>query len=289
MDAREEVFAAIFEAHYGPVLAFLMRRGCPREDARDLTQETFLRAYRSIDSFRGEANLRTWILKISANVWKNELRRRHTSKRDGDTRSLESTGSGAEGLFELSRHEEEEGVPDPRWVAQLATTEQGPLEVALDEERRRLLQGAIVELPARMRRCLLLRAAGLSYGEIAATLNISVATVGSQIAEEKSRLKAKLGRSAAIEVSPPDTDSAFQSAAVGRDTREPRLIEERQRLLQSSFAEFSAQMRRCVLLRLEGLSVKETAEAMNLHAATVRSHLEKAESHLREKLGSREE
>jgi len=57
MPEFDEEFRRLFALYFQPVFSFFLRRGFPREECRDLTQETFLRVYRSIGRFRGEANV----------------------------------------------------------------------------------------------------------------------------------------------------------------------------------------------------------------------------------------
>src|SRR4030095_4258427 len=85
--AFEELVAARSGESYG----LLFRLTESSEEARDLTQETFLRAFQSIGRFRGEADLRTWIYRIAINQARNR-RRWWRSSRRASTAQLESTG-----------------------------------------------------------------------------------------------------------------------------------------------------------------------------------------------------
>jgi RNA polymerase sigma-70 factor (ECF subfamily) len=55
------------------------------EDAEDLTQEVFFRAYRSLAQFEGRASLKTWLYRIASNVSQNELRRRSRRPQESET------------------------------------------------------------------------------------------------------------------------------------------------------------------------------------------------------------
>jgi len=68
--------------HSGDVYALLHRLTSDAEEARDLTQETFLRAFQSIDRFRGDASLKTWIYRIAINQARNRWRWWRRRKRE---------------------------------------------------------------------------------------------------------------------------------------------------------------------------------------------------------------
>ena len=74
--------------HSGDIYALLFRLTNDSEEARDLTQETFLRAFQSIDRFRGDASLKTWIYRIAINQARNRWRwwRRTKTGRHGFAR-----------------------------------------------------------------------------------------------------------------------------------------------------------------------------------------------------------
>jgi RNA polymerase sigma-70 factor (ECF subfamily) len=178
---RREEFADLFE-EYGPAVSyFFARRGFPPEDCRDLMQETFLKAYRGLAGFRDDAGLRTWLLKIAANVWKNALRSRQTVKRSAmKTVSLEGALT-------------EDEVPEGRGEELRQPGSADPLDRVLRDESRRMLREAVAELPPRMRRCVQLRIdRSLKYREIAAILQVSVDTVKTQLHQARQRLKGDL-------------------------------------------------------------------------------------------------
>src|SRR6267142_203143 len=66
----------------GEIYGLLLRLTENSEEARDLTQETFLRAFQSIDRFRGDADLRTWIYRIAINQARNRWRWWRRRRRD---------------------------------------------------------------------------------------------------------------------------------------------------------------------------------------------------------------
>ena len=85
----------LFRRYYRPVVAFFVRRGFSIEESRDLAQETFLRVFKNMDSFRGESAVETWLFQIAGNLYKNTLRSLQTQKRDAQEVSLESSEAAA--------------------------------------------------------------------------------------------------------------------------------------------------------------------------------------------------
>jgi RNA polymerase sigma-70 factor (ECF subfamily) len=83
-------FEQLVNERSGEIFGLLYRLTENREEAKDLTQETFLRAFQSINGFRGEADLRTWIYRIAINQARNRWRWWRRRRRDS-TLSLDST------------------------------------------------------------------------------------------------------------------------------------------------------------------------------------------------------
>src|SRR5260221_2764274 len=73
-------FAALVREHWDAVYRLMQSLSANVHDTEDLTQETFLRAWSRIDSFRPGSNLRSWLLKIGSNAFLDEQRRRKRSK-----------------------------------------------------------------------------------------------------------------------------------------------------------------------------------------------------------------
>ena len=62
--------------HAGPVGRYLYASGAPRGDVDDLVQDTFFRAFRGLDGWRGEASFRSWLFTIGGNLLRDDFRRR---------------------------------------------------------------------------------------------------------------------------------------------------------------------------------------------------------------------
>src|SRR5262245_57914805 len=111
----EESFRLLFEHHYPRLLHFFSRRGLSPEDCLDLIQETFLGIYKGIGSFRGQAQLETWLFEIAMNAYRKMLRSRGAQKRAAQEVPLDrgKPGEASEALNELAASDlgpEEEAI-----------------------------------------------------------------------------------------------------------------------------------------------------------------------------------
>ena len=159
------------------IYALLYRLTEDAEEARDLTQETFLQAFRSIAHFRGEADLRTWLYRIAVNQARNRWRwwRR---RRRGVTVSLDATDETHELSLATRLVDERAEDPEARTLA---------------HEREQILLAAMHTLARPFREAVILRdVEGLSYEEVAATLEISIGTVKSRLSRGRTELRRKL-------------------------------------------------------------------------------------------------
>ena len=165
----EILFRDLVKSHRNRLQRFIIKNIGNQTDAEDLTQQAFLEAARSYESFRGQSELSTWLYGIAMNLVRNYLSRAPHRKYDfTDDSSLELSPSTA-----LS--------PDAHLEQ---AQEVGALAVALDE------------LPPRMREVLLLVAVDeLSYEEAAVLLTVPVGTVRSRLSRARSALREKLEKS----------------------------------------------------------------------------------------------
>lgn len=159
------------------VYALLYRLTGDAEEARDLTQETFLRAFQGIARFRGDADLTTWIYRIAINQARNRWRWWRRRKRDV-TVSLDAPV----------------GDRDQPLGANLRNDDAvSPEQETLARERERQLREALLGLRRTYRETVILRdVEGFSYEEIAATLQISIGTVKSRLSRGRLELRRKL-------------------------------------------------------------------------------------------------
>ncbi len=161
------------------VYALLYRLTSDPEEARDLTQETFLRAFQSISRFRGDADLKTWIYRIAINQARNRWRWWRRRRRDV-TVSLDSNANGNEQPLSASLRNED--APDPE-------------QETLAHEREGQLREALMGLRSAYREAVILRdVEGFSYDEIATTLEISIGTVKSRLSRGRLELRRTLAK-----------------------------------------------------------------------------------------------
>ena len=143
-----------------------MARSVGEQDADDMTQEVFLKAYRGLTRFRGEAPARAWLASIADNAVKNRYRARGRFRRifagsADDSRGLEPPAQGAD-----------------------------PEESATAGESRHFIAEALKLLPAEFRMPVVLRdLEEWSYAEISVSLDLPVGTVKSRIARGRGQLR----------------------------------------------------------------------------------------------------
>jgi len=169
-------FEELVAERSGEIYGLLFRLTENGEEARDLTQETFLRAFQSIGRFRGEADLRTWIYRIAINQARNRWRWWRRRRRD-NTVSLDAVQSQSGQTF----------------MATLAEASGNPEQQTLAHERELALRLALKRVGRAYRETVILRdIEGFTYEEIAMTLGINVGTVKSRLARGRQELRQKL-------------------------------------------------------------------------------------------------
>jgi len=169
-------FEQLFRYYLPSVIRFFRTRGVSKPEAEDLAQTVFLSVYRNVGGFRFESSFDTWLFRIVSNTWKNALRRQGTL--EGRTQKVP--------VDELR----EEGRANPtREVVEPSDPQDDPCEHLLADERNKLLDEAIHQLPPKMRQCVLFRMGGLRYSEIADVMGISETTVKTHLQNARQRLK----------------------------------------------------------------------------------------------------
>jgi RNA polymerase sigma-70 factor (ECF subfamily) len=136
------------------------------EDAADITQETYLRAFRSLDSFRGDAQFTTWLYRITANCASSHLRRWRRHRQ--------------EPLHEDHLVVDLRGEADPEMSAAAA-------------DLRRRLEDAVEQLPPKLRAVVVLRDVyELPHEAVAEELGISSGATKVRLHRARNRLRAEL-------------------------------------------------------------------------------------------------
>jgi len=147
-------------------LALKMTRN--EEDALDISQEAFLKAFRQLESFRGESRLSVWLYRLTYNLCIDFLRKKPRSKVISITYDDESGESA-----DLE-------IPDLRNL---------PEDNVLRGETRKIIASSINELGGKHREVLVMREiTGMSYDDMAATLGVNVGTIKSRLARARTRL-----------------------------------------------------------------------------------------------------
>ncbi len=133
---------------YKEKIYWIVRRMIPNhDDADDITQNVFIKAYQSLRSFKGDSSFYTWIYRIAINLSLNEIRRKKFRR-----------------TFSIDEE-----------IHQIRSSDDQPIEVMVREERTRLIKEAIERLPEKQKKVFLLRYyEELPYEEIAKILHTSV-------------------------------------------------------------------------------------------------------------------
>ena len=158
-----DAFEALMTPEEGRVWALCLRMLGNTEEARDAAQETMIRAWRALPSFRGEARFGTWVYRIAVRTCLDRMRKRE------ETVPLET--------LQESGFEPMDPAPEPEGRV-------------LQAEKSKVLRQALDRLPEEMRTALVLTSMdGQSYEEAAEVLEVPVGTVRSRIARAKLKLQ----------------------------------------------------------------------------------------------------
>lgn len=169
-------FDTLVERFSGDIFALLYRLTENAADAADLTQETFVNAFRSFARFRGDSGLKTWLFRIAINESRNRFRWWKRRRRDY-TVSLDSPVGSTDMLVSET----------------LADSGLGPEAEVLKRERESALRMALLDLAPVFREAVVLcDIEGLSYEETSKALDVSLGTVKSRISRGREELRRRL-------------------------------------------------------------------------------------------------
>lgn len=156
-------FESLVTAYERRVYSLALRSTGSEADAADITQEVFLRAYRSLDTFRGESGFSTWLYRITVNLCVDLARKNNPAESLDDEQALEA--------------------PETRGAYQ-------PETALANSELRRELDAALSLVSEEHRKIVILRdVAGMSYADIAAALELEEGTVKSRLARARAALR----------------------------------------------------------------------------------------------------
>ena len=155
-----QAFGTLVRVHQARVFHFLRRLLGSADEAADLTQETFIRAFQALPRWRPEARLQTWLLQIARNAALDTLRQRQR-------------------YVDVA----------PEKLAEPVDPAPSPLSRLQTGRDLVLLERLLARLPHEQREILLLREVeGLAYDELAATLQLAAGTVKSRLARAREAL-----------------------------------------------------------------------------------------------------
>jgi RNA polymerase sigma-70 factor, ECF subfamily len=172
----DDSFEAIVAAHHGEIHRYLARVTARTSDADDLSQETFLRAFRAHRALPASANVRAWLFAIATNLYRNhvrgEVRRR---------RALATAGNDG-------------SAADPGW----------PEGVALFKEASARVDGIIAELPLKQRLAFTMRKIHeLDYEAIADSLHCSAESARAHVFQALRKIRRGLDDLAGVSTEAP--------------------------------------------------------------------------------------
>ena len=175
----EEAFAWLIATYHQPIYSLIARTIPASSDAADITQEVFVKVYRGISGFHGEASLRTWIYRIALHEASNQ--RRWWSRHCRQEVTIETeTGESSEGQALY--------IKDT-----LVDEHETPFEMAAQSEMRQRVEVGLREIPEPFRAVVVLRdLEGFAYEEIAEILKVNLGTVKSRLMRGRAHLKAHL-------------------------------------------------------------------------------------------------
>ena len=168
---ERDAFSELVYIHAQSVRNLIYRMCGDVQIAEDAAQETFIRAWLHLSSYRPQASLRSWLFRIAVNAATDLLRKQKRI------------------------------LPDPLEDLQLQDTLPGPEALSSAREQSALVQRAVLGLPAASRAVLVLREyEGMSYQQIAQTFEIPVGTVMSRLSYARKLLRDRLEQTAVLEV-----------------------------------------------------------------------------------------
>ncbi|MFQ5868738.1 MAG: RNA polymerase sigma factor [Candidatus Zixiibacteriota bacterium] len=172
LEGDQEAYRKLFEAHQRAIHHIIAKLVHNREEVRDLVQETFIKAFNSLESYRKEYRFTTWLYKIAANNSIDYLR-----KKKIESLSLDRPLETEEGSITI----------------EIADSTYSPDKDLVTKEKRLSIKEAIDSLPPKYREVIVLRhQEDRSYEQISGILSIPIGTVKARIFRAREFLKKKL-------------------------------------------------------------------------------------------------
>ncbi len=162
----QRAYKTLVERYQRKVFSVALGMLKDREEARDVAQEAFVKVYRYLDHFKGDASFYTWLYRITVNICIDVMRRKGSAKSE----NVE--------FDETLQHD----VSEANLGALGTRLGTNPQKSALRKELAEKIQAALEQVPEKHRAILLLREIeGMSYEDLARTLNIPKGTVMSRL------------------------------------------------------------------------------------------------------------
>jgi RNA polymerase sigma-70 factor (ECF subfamily) len=168
----KKAFDLLINKYQHRIISLVARYVSDQTEALDVAQEAFIKAYRAIPRFRGDSAFYTWLYRIAINTAKNWLvaKKRRPPTSDIDAADAEQ--------YDMDSRLKEQGTPENELMR---------------EEIRRTVYDTIAELPDDLRTAIILREMdGMSYEEIAVTMDCPIGTVRSRIFRAREAIDEKL-------------------------------------------------------------------------------------------------
>lgn len=163
---NKEVFDLLVERYHQKIYNTCYRMLGNSEDAQDITQETFIKLFKNLNSFKEKSSFSTWVFMITTNICRDKLRKRKNNK---ETESID------EKEYLLNDNKISTDTPE---------------EVSILHETGNQIQSEINKLPDKHKEVVILREfEALSYNEISKVLDISLGTVKSRLSRARSSLR----------------------------------------------------------------------------------------------------
>jgi len=173
-DGDQRAFKLLVERYQRKVYAVALGMLKDKEEAMDVSQEAFIKVYKYLDHFKGDSSFYTWLYRVTANICIDVLRRRQSMK--GEQVEFDETV--------------QMDSPDAHIGALGSRLGTNPQKSALRRELAEKIQEALQQVPEKHRAILLLREVeGLSYEDLARTLEIPKGTVMSRLFHARTKVQ----------------------------------------------------------------------------------------------------
>jgi len=179
----ERAFAELIAQYHQPLYSLIARSLQDPADAADITQEVFIKVFRNIRGFHGDASLRTWMYRIALHEASNQ--RRWWSRHKRQELAMDAPF--------CSRCEADSEGEAQSLGATLADAGCSPFDQAAQQQTRERVEAALRQVPEAFRTVVVLREIeGFTYEEIADVLRVNLGTVKSRLTRGRAALRGLL-------------------------------------------------------------------------------------------------